>query len=127
MRKICIALAMGGLVTGCGGAFEQRSTLEVLPDVVAEINRSGTAEIGKQMPGVTMKARIDDGKTLVLLMGNVPMGNQSYDPNALRKTLRPEVCGSDNYRDLIEDGGKIRLEMTTNFGKKLPAIQFARC
>ena len=74
-----------------------------------------------------MKARIDDGKTLVLIIGNVPLGNTTYDPNAMRKTLRPQICGSRNYRELIEDGGKVRVEMTTNYGKELPAVQFARC
>ncbi len=121
--KYLVAAGLAVLLAGCG----ERTTLEVLPDVVRDINESGSAEISKQIPGATMKARIDDGKTLVLMIGNVPLGNTTYDPNAMRKTLRPQICGSRNYRELIEDGGKVRVEMTTNYGKELPAVQFARC
>lgn len=127
MYRFGMAAAMAVLASGCGGLVEQRSTLEMLPDVVDGINRTGSSELSQQIPGATMKARIEDGSTLVLMMGNVPLGNQSYDPNALRRTLRPQVCGSDDFRELIDEGGKIRVEMTTNFGKELPAIQFARC
>lgn len=126
MRTLALA-TIAVTLAGCGGVFDERSTLEVLPDVVRDINRSGSAEIAKEIPGVTMKARIDDGSTLVLMMGNVPVGTSTYDPNAVRKALRPQVCGSRNYRELIEGGGKVRVEMTTNFGKELPAVQFARC
>ncbi len=113
--------------TACGGIVDQRSAIEQLPDVVDAINRDGNAEIAKQLPGAVVTARIDDGDTLVIMMGNVPLGNTTFDPNAVRKTLRPQVCGSENYRELFEEGGKVRVEMTSNFGKEMPAIQYSRC
>lgn len=102
-------------------------TPELLPDLAEEINTRGTLEIGKDFPGVTMKARVDETDTLVVMLGNVPLGNRTYDPNAVRRSLRGEVCSDRHLRELIANGGKVRLEMTTNFGKELPAVQFARC
>ncbi|MEM7780721.1 MAG: hypothetical protein AAF697_10050 [Pseudomonadota bacterium] len=122
-----LVLSTAALLASCGDFPGQKGAIESLPDVVREINESGTSELAKDIPGATMKARIDDGDTLVLMMGNIPSGNRSFDPYTVRKTLRPEVCASDNYRQLFEEGGKVRVEMTSNFGKELPAIQFARC
>ena len=125
--KIWAAIAAIPLLAGCQDMLMGEVTPELLPDLVEEINTHGTLEMGKQFPGVTMKARVDNADTLVIMMGNVPLGNTTYDPNAVRRLLRSEVCEDGNLRQLIDNGGKVRLEMTTNFGKELPGVQFARC
>lgn len=123
------SILVAGIVSlsACGGVVDNRTALEKLPDVVEMINRDGTTEIARDFPGVRAAARIDDGDTLVIMMSNVPFGGRTFDPNAVRRSLRPQVCGSENYRELFEAGGKVRLEMTSDHGKELPAIQYARC
>lgn len=121
-----IVLGVLALLPACG-MLENKSAIEVMPDVARNINESGTAEFAKIFPNATMNARVDNGDTMVLIMGNMPLGNETYDPMALQKLLRPKLCATQNFRDLIAEGGKIRVEMTSNFGKQLPAIQFTRC
>ena len=125
--KTWLTIACIPLLAGCGNMLVGEVTPELLPDVVEEINEHGTLEIGKEFPGVTMEARLDNEDTLVIMMGNVPLGNRTYNPNAVRRLLRGEVCNDTVLSELIANGGKVRLEMTSNFGKELPAVQFARC
>ncbi|WP_299194745.1 hypothetical protein [uncultured Erythrobacter sp.] len=125
--KFWTVVPLAACLAGCGNMLIGEITPEVLPDLADEMNERGTLEIGKDFPGVTMHARVDSGDTLVVMMGNVPLGNRTYDPNAVRRLLRSEVCSDSNLSELISNGGKVRLEMTSNFGKELPAVQFARC
>lgn len=115
------------LLAGCGEMMMGEVGTDILPALVDEINQNGTHEIAKQIPGATIKARLEGDDLLVLMVGNVPTGNQTYDPNALRRLMRGEVCKDRHLAELIRNGGKLRIEMTSNFGKELPAIQFARC
>ena len=98
-----------------------------LPAVVAAVNNGSADYLFKDIPGAKVSARVDEGDTLVLKVSNIPTGNRTFDPNAIRAALREEVCKSGSYGQLIKQGGKVRMEFVSNFGKELPAIQFAHC
>lgn len=119
MGLVAIALA------GCGGGGAD-SLESDLADAVRAINEGGGQSIGGEFPDSKLNARME-GDTLVLIMSNAPMGKRTFDPNVLRKTLRPEICGSAEYRRLIEAGYKLRVEIVSNTGHRLPPVQYARC
>ncbi len=98
-----------------------------LPAVVAAVNNGSADYLFEDIPGAEVSARVENGDTLVLKVTNVPYGTRTFDPNPIRAALRPEVCNADSCGKLIEQGGKVRLEFVSNFGKELPAIQFAHC
>lgn len=123
--RILILVSILFAVSACGGLIGEPSPREILPKVVDRINREGADIV--DLPGVTVSAQIEHDDTLVLMMDNVPLGNTSYDPYTVRKTLRPQICGEENFREILKAGFKIRFEMTSNHGKKLPAIFFASC
>ena len=125
--RICAILAMGLAVAGCGDAFEPLSAEEKLARSVERFNRNGGDVVADALPGSSTKARIDGGVTLVLMVSNVPSGTRTFDPNAVRKAMRPSLCSDDDFRAMIDQGIKVRFEMTSNFGKELPAVQFSRC
>ena len=114
-------------LAGCGGVPSGPVTDQEMAQVVREINREGAEIFADEFPGMTGQARLDPDNILVLMLVNTPTGKRTYDPNALRRLLRPQICEDGNFRRLIDNGWKVRLEMTSNMGSELPAIQFARC
>lgn len=124
MKKSAIGIVALALA-GCGVIGQPQSLEQRLGDAVERFNND-TSSLGKGFEGTTRKARLE-GDTLVFMIANLPTGNETYDPHAMRRILRPEMCDDSDFRELIEDGVKIRFELTSNFGKELPAIQFARC
>lgn len=127
MKQALIILAIAPLAA-CGGLIEPLSAEQRLARSVDNFNNSWErSDIARQLPGSKMAARIDNGDTLVLMVDNLPVGNRTFDPNAVRKTMRPTLCDDSDFRELMDAGIKVRFEMTSNFGKPLPAVQFARC
>ncbi len=123
-----VAAASLGLTLSACGALTPMTPEERLAYSVKHFNsEAATAEMDKQLPGSKMAARVDNGDTLVLMVTNVPTGNRTFDPNTLRKVMRPTLCDDRDFRQLMEDGINVRFELTSNFGKELPAVQFARC
>ena len=123
MLRIWGVIGLGAMVAACNPSVSK----DDLPTIVRGVNAGEADYLFKEMPGVELSARIDEGDTLVLKVENLPTGNQTYDPNLMRKQLRPEICGEGAFRQLIDEGGRLRFEMVSNTGKELPAIQFARC
>lgn len=121
--KFWVAIAGALVLAGCSPGVSKDN----LPAVVAAVNNGSADYLFEDIPGAKVSARVDDGDTLVLRVTNVPTGTRTFDPNPIRNALRPEVCKSSSYGDLIAAGGKVRMEFVSNFGKELPAIQFAHC
>lgn len=121
--KIWILLATSAVIAACSPGVSKDN----LPAVVRAVNNGSADYLFADIPGAKVSARVDPGDTLVLKVTNVPTGNQTFDPNAVRKALREEVCEHGSYGQLIAQGGKVRFEFVSNFGKDLPAIQFAHC
>lgn len=121
--KYWVAIAGTAILAACSPGVSEDN----LPAVVAAVNSGSADYLFKDIPGAKVSARVDDGNTLVLKVAGVPTGTRSFDPNPIRKALRPEVCKSSTYGKLIESGGKVRMEFVSNFGKELPAIQFVHC
>lgn len=121
--KFRVAIA-GALVVG---ACSPGVSKDNLPAVVAAVNAGSADYLFADIPGAKVSARLDEGDTLVLKVTNVPTGTRTFDPNTIRAALREEVCKGSSYGKLIEQGGKVRMEFVSNFGKELPAIQFAHC
>lgn len=121
------ALLGAAALSACGSGIGGGRTLEeTLDGAAAHMNRNSAKIVGN-LPGSKMTARVENGDTIVLRLTNVPSGTQTYDPNAVRKMFRPEFCNKTLYNKVFAKGGKVRLELVSNFGKELPAIQFARC
>ncbi len=126
MKSAILGLGLLAL-TACGAVADNRSMTERLPDIADYLNRNGNPKLTAEFPNATIGARVDEGDTLVIMVGNIPTGSTAIDPNALRKLWRPLVCGEEHYRQLFSEAGKVRMEITSNFGKKLPPVQYARC
>ena len=98
-----------------------------MADAVQRYN-AAEARSTESGPGiVTRRALLEGGDTLVFKLGNMPTGNTTFDPYAMRKSLRPELCDDAGLRELVEQGVKVRFDITSNYGKELPYIQFTRC
>lgn len=123
MKNLLSLGLLAAALTGCGPSVSKDS----LPEVVRWVNDGNMDYLFADLDGTDISARLDPGDTLVLKVTNLPTGTQTYDPNALRKMLRSEVCEPGTFGRLIEQGGKVRFEFVSNFGKELPAIQFAHC
>lgn len=121
---IILVTASALALASCG---EPRSLEAELAQAVREVNAGGGQTFGSEMAGAKLNARIDNGDTLVLVMSNVLSGSRTYDPNAIRKDLRPNVCGEAHYRRIIDGGFKLKIEMISNTGKELPPVIYARC
>ena len=121
--KTWVVFAILAVLAACSPGVSK----ENLPAVVRAVNNGSADYLFADIPGVKVSARLDPGDTLVLKVANVPTGTRTFDPNAIRKALREVVCNSGSYGRLIEQGGSVRMEFVSNFGKELPAIQFAHC
>lgn len=126
MKSIQI-LALALLLMGCGGLVgEPKSTEARLAAMVERYNEVQASAKTDDQSGAQRHARIEGGNTLVIEITNVPTGNSTFDPNAMRKSLRPEIC-DDLMRELLDAGISVRFDLTSNFGKKQPSVHFSRC
>ncbi|MEO1731976.1 MAG: hypothetical protein AAFR64_14740 [Pseudomonadota bacterium] len=124
--KLPAFLALSMLVAGCG-VLQPQSLEERLADAVVEFNESEAASVANGATRTRREARLDGDDTLVIAITNLPTGNSTFDPMAMERSLRPEFCDDAEMRELIEAGIRVRFELTSNFGKELPSVQFNRC
>lgn len=68
-----------------------------------------------------------EGKTLVITLDKMPSGNDSFDPRMVRGVMYAMVCDGDVLEGLIDDGGEIRFEPTTNTGRELEPVWVTEC
>lgn len=119
MKRLMIAVATVALA-GCGGP----ETLdEALNDAASFFNRNADS---LDLKGVKLSATVE-GDVLTMKMTNFPSGTRTFDPNAARKLFREKLCGIGSAREILDMGGKIRVELRSNYGKDLPAVQVAGC
>ncbi len=124
MRTLfCIALA--GFAAACSA---EPDTLEGTLDKAANhFNKHGLDTINDQLKATAVKASVKDGLTLVMRVEGVATGNLTFDPIAMTKVMRKNICENDWNRRVFEKGGRLRIELVSNYGKELPAILFAKC
>lgn len=119
-------------LAACGGPILGPGTLEDKLAIGADYaNTHGTqqmrAQIGPSFGKASVSARVDNGDTLVVMIENLPSGKATWDPNVMRKKLRPEMCREPVYHEIFGSGGKVRLEVTSNIGQELPAVTVGSC
>lgn len=119
MKKLAIAIGTLALA-GCG---EPETLDEALNGAANFFNRNADAF---DLKGVKLSANVAED-VLTIRMTNFPSGTRTFDPNAARKLFRDKLCDIGKARDILEMGGKIRVELRSNYGKDLPAVQVARC
>ena len=122
MRTLTIAVCSLALA-GCGGP----ETLEEALGNAADFYNSSSNNLQtSQLKNTKIKADVS-GDLLTIRLTNFPSGTRTYDPNALRKLLREKLCEIGSARAIFDMGGKIRIELQSNYGKELPPVQVARC
>ena len=122
IRKTTIALGALALAA-CGGPATKE---EAMADAANYFNRYGTDALAGQFKGIKVKSSVQED-VLVIRMENFPSGTRTFDPDAVRKLFRPKMCEMSSSREIIDMGGKIRVEIQSNYGKELPSVTVARC
>lgn len=121
--RILFLSVISVLLAACTNApLDQR-----LAEAVQRFNDSEARNAPSSPGALTRTAGIEGGDTLVFKLANMPTGTTSFDPNAMRKSLRGEFCEDREMRELLEAGVKVRFDLTSNYGKELPSVKFARC
>lgn len=122
MRILSVPVILWLLAACADAPLEQR-----LAESVQRFNESEARNAPSSPGALTRTVHIEGGDTLVFKLDNIPTGNTSFDPNAMRKSLRAEFCEDRAMRELLEAGVKVRFDLTSNYGKELPSVKFARC
>ena len=126
MNHWIIALSTTTLA-GCGAIAAPMTLKESMQDAADFFNVNGASFLPGEIAQAKVSARVEDGDTMVIRLENMPTGHATYDANYARKMLRPKLCDTRSGRNMIEQGGKIRVEMRSNIGKELPPVQIAHC
>lgn len=120
---VCVTLA--GFASACSTAPD---TLEGALDGAADhFNTHGLDIINEELSATAMKASVKGADTLVMRVEGIATGNLTFDPIAMTKMMRENVCENDWNRRVFEKGGRLRIELVSNYGKELPPILFAQC
>jgi hypothetical protein len=115
----CLALAACGDVAFDGSAEDRVAFIAGTTNAVAPI------PLGN---GARLSSASAEGDVLVLRMDGVVQGPvQDVSEAEMLKALRPIVCDNDGYRGVIEDGARIRFELSSSTGDALPPITLAYC
>ena len=124
MRSLfCLALA--GFASACSTAPD---TLEGTLDGAANhFNKNGIDIINEELNATGMDASVVGDETLVIRVEGIATGNLTFDPIAMTKVMRENICENVWNRRVFEKGGKLRIELVSNYGKELPPILFAKC
>jgi hypothetical protein len=73
--------------------------------------------------GSTLRSVTAAGRTIVLhIDGRAPL-----EPEASDAAIATELCTGADLRDLIGQGGQVRIEAQTAKGEQIPAITVDRC
>ena len=122
MKKLTI-LAGALALSACGGPETLEEALQANAD---HLNRNASSIKPAQLKNTKVKASVE-GDTLLIRMTNFPSGTRTFSADAARKLFREKLCNIGMSRDVLEMGGKIRVELRSNYGKDLPPVQVARC
>lgn len=126
MKQLMVAAGALALA-GCGALAAPMTLEESMQDAADFFNKNGASFLPKEIEQAKVSARVEDGEIMVIRLENIPTGNATFDANYARKMFRPKLCEQSSSRKIIEQGGKIRVEMRSNIGKELPSVQVARC
>ena len=122
MKRLIIAICTLALA-GCG---EPETLDEALGNAAHYFNKNATALQTAALKDTKLSASVTD-EVLTIRMANFPSGTRTFDPNAARKLFREKLCDLNSSRNILDMGGKIRVELRSNYGKDLPPVQVARC
>jgi hypothetical protein len=129
MRRImlfsCLALAAGG----CGQTTDDTTFDGSIEDRVKFIAVVSNNMLPMDMgDGFTLVSINPDGRVLELQIDTTVEGSVDVSSAALTRIFRPEVCGNDGYRGIIDKGGVIRFKVTRNSThESLPPFSIAHC
>lgn len=122
MKKLMVVVGVVALA-GCGGP----ETLdEALNDAAGFFNKNAKSLQTPQLKNTKLSASVADD-VLTIRMTNFPSGTRTFSANAARKLFRAKLCDMSSSREILDMGGKIRVELRSNYGKELPPVQIARC
>jgi hypothetical protein len=123
MMKYAIILVGAVALSACGGPETKE---EALTSAAKFFNGNAGALSSTQFKDIKVSARVEED-VLIIKMANFPSGTRTFDPNAARKLFRGKICEISKSRDIIEMGGKVRVDIRSNYGKDLPSVQIASC
>ncbi|MCB2085940.1 MAG: hypothetical protein H6920_05645 [Sphingomonadaceae bacterium] len=125
--RIAITAACAATLSACGPGVTEQNLPEMLEGAANFINTDGQSMMSDEIGNARISARAEGGDTLVMRIENIPTGSYTFDPDAMRKMMRPHVCDQSGNRSVIDAGGKFRIEMISNTGKASPPFTIARC
>ena len=126
MKNVSV-LVMAGLLAGCGSASAPPTLDETLAGAASHFNRGGLSLINEELGATSMSARVENEDTLVMLVEGINTGRMTFDPQAMTRLMRDNICEDSWNRRVFESGGRLRIDFVSNFGHELPSIYFARC
>jgi hypothetical protein len=127
MRNVLIAIAASALVSYCGLVGRPAPLESKLEAAAGQLNEHASKMLPPEFGNSRLESEVIGKDTLVLRILDTPTGHETADPNQLRKILRRDMCEMSSLREIIERGGKIRIEMISNIGVEVTAFQIARC
>ncbi len=124
MRSVLI-LCSPLLLASCGFLSPSNETLEESLQGAADFINGDGQSLLPEIPG-KVSARAE-GNILVLRIVDIPTGNHAFDEGLMRKAIRPGVCDHWENRDVIDRGGKFRIELVSDIGTVSPPVTISHC
>lgn len=124
MRSVLV-LCSTVLLASCGFMPASNETLEESLLGAAEYVNGDGQSLLADFPG-RISARAE-GDVLIIRFEDLPTGSHIFEEAALRRQLRPLVCDEAENREVIDRGGKFRVEMISNIGTVAPPVTIAHC
>ena len=127
MRLAILAVTSVALAS-CGQAQAGPDAVKnSIKRAAASFNSQAPDLLGEEFGSTKVSSRIEGEDTLVLRIANAPVGDKSFDPNFVRKMMRPKVCETGEIRDIIDRGGRLKIELVSHIGAEFPPVLFSRC
>ncbi|MEM9086194.1 MAG: hypothetical protein AAGB23_09760 [Pseudomonadota bacterium] len=125
--KTVLAMIPALLLVACSDLGAPATLEDALKAAQRVGTRPGVAFHDPEERDIVETIEIEAPDTLVIRHSNVKTIDQTIVPHAFERSVREYICKYQVLRDVIEMGGTIRLEITTNIGSKFPAVHFSRC
>lgn len=125
--RYAVLCAASFLMAGCGDLVGPANLQDALAEAEQLTNDPRTAFRNPDFPDANVDGRIEAPKTFVIRHSNVKTITRTFDPRAMEKSIRADVCDQRPLRNVIDKGGIVRVEMVTHIGDELPHLFFSRC
>lgn len=120
-------IALGSVALASCGEPAPPTLAERIERTAASFNKNAPGLLPSQFGDTQLSSRLEGDDTLVMRFANAPVADKTFDPNAVRKMMRRKVCETGPVNKLIQDGGRLKIELVSHVGAEFPAVYFARC